>query len=984
MADVSTLLAELPGFARELVLGHWPKTEVEPMRRCGDAHMQLCQALNTSADRYDAEAGKAEAAVEGDSRAGLATRHRAVAKVMRDQAAVHQSFGQQFYDTANSTLSTQHLLIVAGMTLAAQVSYDALLFFQGGGFKALADRVEAEAAMRAAARELPLAVGERVAAGTAQRVALHGAIHAAKIGAVFGAITSAGAQAWDLIDGNRKAFDVGAFLEQVAGGALGGAVGAEVGRRIAPSVLGKLTGTSNLARLTSHIGGTMIIGGAGGLTGGIAGAIPALVLHHEDIHSLGDLFKAVRDSAITGFGGGFVGAASGSLRVHKAGAEAHQSATHQREFSTRIDELLRSGRPPRIERVTRAGTPDRPPETVEHFTFHDGTRVIHTIVDNPQQVIQAAGARTSSRAPAIHVVGNHLFTEVAPGRSVEGNASHTQTDRNRQRATQPSQTVEGNRGQPPERGAFVSARGDRPVPLGEGPHAVGSRMPGSGRPTGDGVGLPWSHGSEQPRVPEPVARAHSDLGEPPVPGHSDSPGNTGGEHAPGESSVDVATARHEEPDGENGSEPQPPREPDPFDDFADEIALRLIAGHAAGGNSDNIPPPDPPEGMNFEDGDPPNESDRELAAHALSRLPGADDNNAGSAGELLRPLDRSAYLDGEVSPEDFAAHGQAQAMNNLAWWRGLSDDSIPEGLRAQIAQERFEGSGFGLSRLQRALLRTHPELLTSALGIPDDVSNQASLRVLNARMRALIDKAASGSNFTGNELLEYFRTPSLIDCITMDIDGAPHYLRDLDPVTGEAAFVFGNAATAAKRIYVVTPIHPHTFTVDYHANWKTAKRLYQEMQRMQPGADVAVVGWVRGTGSDSAAGDALRGPLLRRDIAVGNAIYQQHRGVDPDLAAAGIELDAVAGHDVITFDHARPRHTRHSARTAYTPFTQSIRPSRTGQRHHRKTCRCTPPTRGRRTLPRPWLYTADSDSPRSMAPTIRPTRRPANRTRYCA
>ncbi|WP_433684952.1 FHA domain-containing protein [Nocardia sp. CA-119907] len=907
MADVSSLLAELPGFVRELVLGHWPKTEVEPMRRCGDAHMQLCQALNSSADQYDAEARQAEAAVEGNTRGGLATRHRAVAQAMRDQAAVHHSFGLQFYGTADATLSTEHLLIVAGMTLAAQVSYDVLLFYQGGGFKALADRAEAEAAMRAAARQLPVEVGERVAAGTAQRVALHGAIHAAKIGAMFGAVTSAGAQAWDLIDGNRKTFDVGAFLEQVAGGALGGAVGAEVGRRIAPGVLGKLTGNgaSNLSRLTSHIGGTMIIGGAGGLFGGVAGAIPALVLHHEDIHSLGDLFKAVRDSAITGFGGGFVGAASGSLRVHKAGADAHRSAAHQREFSTHIDELLRSGRPPRIERVTRAGTLDSPPESVQRLTFHDGTRVIHTVVDNPQQVIQAARARTTTGAPAVHVVGNHMFTEIAPGRSADGTASHTNTNQNRQRAEQLSRTVEGTRRQPPERGVFVPARGDRPVSLGEDPRAGVSRMPGNARPAGDGgISAPGGHGPEHYRVPEPIARAHSDLGEPPVPGHPDSPANPAGEHAPGEGSVGLITARHEDPNGESASEPEPPHEPDPFDDDADEYALRLITASAGSGHSDDIPPPDPPEGMNFEDGDPPNESDRELAAHALSRLPGAGESSAESAAELLRPLDRSAYLDDHASPEDFAAHGRAQALNNLAWWRGLTDESIPDGLRAQVAQERFENSGYGLSRLQRALLRTHPELLTRALGIPDDVSTQASLRVLKARMQALIDKAASGSNFTGDELLEYFRTPSLIDCITMDIDGVPHYLRDLDPVTGEAAFVFGNAATAAKRIYVVTPIHPNTFTIDYHENWLTAKRLYQEMQRMQPGADVAVVGWVRGTGGDNASGDALRGPLLRRDIAVGNAIYQQHRGVDPDLAAAGIELDVVAGHDVITFDHA--------------------------------------------------------------------------------
>lgn len=897
MPDASHMLTEVPAFLRDLVLGHWPATLVDPMRRCGDAHFDLCKALTVAADDYCAMATEAEASIEGAIRSGLAERHRAVAAVLRNQAALHHSLGMQFHSTADSTLSTQHLLIVAGIVLGAQVTYDMLLFFQGGGFKALADRMAAEAEMRLIAQRFATEVGREVVAGAARRAALHGAVHAAKVGALFGGVTSAGAQAWDLMDGNRKSFDVGAFLEQSAGGALGGVVGAEIGRRVAPRLMGNLVGggTRNIASL---VGRTMVVGGVGGLGGGIAGAVPSLVLHHENIHSLGDLFKAVRDSAITGFGGGFIGAASGALRPPRPARHEPVAGRGPTDFGPRVEALLHSGSPVRIEHVSLRGRPGEAPITAEKLTFGDGTRAFRAVVDTPAAARLTRLHTTGSGEPArtLHVVGRHLFAEAprAPGDSVAPARSLA----NRETARQQAHPTEGPGREPPRRGAAVSARGDRPpAPIDHSVHP--GRTPGGDRAT------------PEPRVPiavrydgQPVSEipglAHSRFGDEsrhPLADPSPAP-HAMSDHQVGDSPVAVVKAQHEGGMGEDG--PLPGREPTPFDESVDQFVIQQMIG-----GGDDIPPPPPPEGWNFEEGDPPNDNDRALADHAFSRLPGADDGIPGGpeAGALLLPMDPSAYRDGEVSAEEFAAHGRAQALNNLAWWRSLSDESIPDGLRARVAQERFEGSGFGLSRLQRAVLRTHPELLTRALGIPDDVAGQASLRVLNARMRTLIAKAESGVGFTRDELMEYARTPQLIDAITMDPSMAVN-MRDFDPATGEAAFVFGNAATATKRVYVVTPIHPNLFTSDYHANWMTAKRLYDRMQQMRPDADVAVIAWVRGPESDNAAGDALRGPLLRRDIAVGNAVHQQHSVVDPDLVAAGIELDVAGGHDVITFDHA--------------------------------------------------------------------------------
>lgn len=235
--DASSLLAEVPFAVRDLVLGHWPVTSVEGTRCHGDAYLQTGVVLNDSADQYEAEACRVEQAIDGATQAGLAERHRTVAATMRNQAAVCKDMGQQCHDLADSTLETQHLLVISGIVLGAQLAYDALLFFQGGGMKAVVDRLAAEQAMRAAAARLTVTVAENAAAGTARRAALHGAIHAAKIGALTSAVTSVGAQLWDMHDGIRDGFDTGSFLELLAGGVLGSIAGAEVGRRIAPRML---------------------------------------------------------------------------------------------------------------------------------------------------------------------------------------------------------------------------------------------------------------------------------------------------------------------------------------------------------------------------------------------------------------------------------------------------------------------------------------------------------------------------------------------------------------------------------------------------------------------------------------------------------------------------------------------------------------------------------------------------------------------------
>ncbi|WP_280507946.1 alpha/beta fold hydrolase [Nocardia flavorosea] len=298
--------------------------------------------------------------------------------------------------------------------------------------------------------------------------------------------------------------------------------------------------------------------------------------------------------------------------------------------------------------------------------------------------------------------------------------------------------------------------------------------------------------------------------------------------------------------------------------------------------------------------DPPDEQDRRLAAYALARGSGADGDPGGAeaATRLLPPVDAS--VSDSLGARYFAALGRKQALDNLAWWRGLSDDAIPDNLRGRSAQDGLEDSGLELTGLQRALLRVRPELLATMPGLPDEVSTQAALRALNARLRILEEKSRSGDAFTVAESREYSWTPDLIDSLTRDSGGLPPYLRNLDPVTGEVVFVYGDMATADRRVYVVPPTQAPNFTVDYYEARVTAERIHTEIQRMQPGARVAVAAWARGAGFDDSGGAALRGALLRRDITVDLAVQRPDSG----NGRAAAESGPVVPYAVITFGAA--------------------------------------------------------------------------------
>ncbi|WP_156426187.1 hypothetical protein, partial [Nocardia jinanensis] len=363
MADTAELMAEIPGALIDLVIGEIPELDDEMTRARGDAAILAGNELEALAARYELSALRTVGALDGDAGRALAERHRGKVECTRAQATVLKDLGHQCHAAADAAARTRHLVIITGIALGMQLMWDALLFFQGGGVKALSDRLAAEQTMRTAVAQLVRTTAEQGAAAAARRAGLRAAAldagKAAGVGALFGAGTGVPAQLWDIASGVRGRFDTGSLLELTAAAAFGGMFGAEVGRRLAPVLLKRLApsaGAGEFRLFAAHLGGTMLLGSAGGLAGGAASTIPSLIIHRDQYNSLGEMFAVVRDNAVAGFAGGFVEAAGAGIRVHTAGPDALRS------LDTDPPKLDDSGGSPRGPEDPRRPSGVLPPE----------------------------------------------------------------------------------------------------------------------------------------------------------------------------------------------------------------------------------------------------------------------------------------------------------------------------------------------------------------------------------------------------------------------------------------------------------------------------------------------------------------------------------------------------------------------------------------------------------------------------------------------
>ncbi|MGW0004886.1 hypothetical protein ACWDT6_13735 [Nocardia grenadensis] len=329
MVYTAELLSEVPGTLMDLVIGELPELNDEMTRTRGDAAIRAGEELEVIAAQCDSCAQRTAGAITGETGKVFDESDRGMVECVRAQAAVLKDLGYQCHAAADAAAQTRHLIIVTAIALGAQLAWDALLFFQGGGYKALADRAAAEQTMRAAVAQLVRTTAEQGAAAAARRAAFREAAQqagkAAGIGGLFGGATGVAAQIWDIASGVREQFDTRALVELTAASALGGVAGAAVGRRLAPGLLKRLSRAADagvFSRLAAHLGGTLLLGSAGGLAGGAASTIPSLIIHRDEYSSLGEMFAVVRDNAIGGFAGGFVEAAGAAVRVHKTGRDA--------------------------------------------------------------------------------------------------------------------------------------------------------------------------------------------------------------------------------------------------------------------------------------------------------------------------------------------------------------------------------------------------------------------------------------------------------------------------------------------------------------------------------------------------------------------------------------------------------------------------------------------------------------------------------------
>ncbi|MGW0054358.1 WXG100-like domain-containing protein [Nocardia nova] len=397
-----TLPPWLPEPVMTCVAGHFPTGDESAMRRCADAWADTADQCRPMAERHTAAAHTIRAAGLGHTVDQFAQQHTELADTWRDQATYCDSMAKQLYEGANSIEFQKLVCIFTAGVLAAQLIRDGIAFAAGGGLLAIADRMAAETALGILRKKVLMWLAGAGVKAAAERGLLVLARNAVIIGMAQGGLVNLAAQGVQIMQGHRDDIDPASAAVAIIAGGAGGAAGAVVGHAVAPvpAMFGRTAARtfdrlaphlgSNItaglrqaaatraARLFAHLGGTVFVGGAGGVAGGMAGAVVSLA-------ATGQAFtrQAFAEGIIPGFAGGFLGAAGAALRHAPGSMPAGVPGTPRPE----------SGAPARVRWVDR------------------GTRENVAAVNrrDPAPLVLAASSRTPARAeePVVPGAGDH-------------------------------------------------------------------------------------------------------------------------------------------------------------------------------------------------------------------------------------------------------------------------------------------------------------------------------------------------------------------------------------------------------------------------------------------------------------------------------------------------------------------------------------------------------------------------------------------------
>ncbi|MEU1983252.1 ATP-binding protein [Nocardia sp. NPDC019395] len=529
------------------------------MREFASCWTRTGDECHRMADRHDAEKAAIPAVATGDAADRIAEAHASYAGHWREQGTYCRSMAAQLDEGATAIEFEKLVVIGTAVILAGQLLFDAVTFAAGGGAKMVADRMVAQTVVQGAWRVL------------LQRMTL--------IGAAQGGLVNAAAQGFQIANGDRESFDRESFGIAVLSSAAGAVAGGAVGRRLAPLVGGAGTAVSRpAARVAAYMGGTLFLGGAGGVAGGVAGAAVSIVAAGGEFTR-----EALAEAVIPGLGGGFLGALGAGARGAAAGSVSNGPAPGGAPPAAR--HLIASPAPHSVRAAAErpvdsalpaaaaAGYGDDAPGVQPHMvplTVRDTDAPYHAAFRDQQDAALAAVLRNQPQTPNLTGVPGRAGRDAppaggdpAPPRAARGEQVTT--------AARGEQVPAGARSdQPGPRGSVrageermpppvVSAgAGDRaPVPavarsVAEPPTAAGSGPLEPSHPVAQAE-RPGSPASEAGSAPP----ADSASGPPPVAEGARAPGDGAG--LPGDSAPRASATG--EGQGGAGDGPGPPPAP---------------------------------------------------------------------------------------------------------------------------------------------------------------------------------------------------------------------------------------------------------------------------------------------------------------------------------------------------------------------------------------------------------------------------------------
>ncbi|MEV6341175.1 hypothetical protein AB0M12_41450, partial [Nocardia vinacea] len=311
----------LPAPVIDCVAGHFPRGDETAARRAGDYWSDKAEQCRAHAEDHDALAASTPNYITGAFATAYAQGHRDLAAKFRSQADFIDTLVEELYEAAKSIEEQKWTVIGFALILSWQLARAALMFSPvGAAVEMQIDRMATQTACQVAKRRFLIFLAGQASKYATQRGTLVLAGKAMFWGALQVGGISAAVQAGQILADHRKSMDWKSVGIAAAAGGAGGGAGAVAGmwiggRWIIPNTIAHAEkATTTAARVAYQLAGTSLTGAAGGLAGGILGALTSLALSGQQFTT-----KAITEGLLPAVTGGFLGAAAhGASEIRSA------------------------------------------------------------------------------------------------------------------------------------------------------------------------------------------------------------------------------------------------------------------------------------------------------------------------------------------------------------------------------------------------------------------------------------------------------------------------------------------------------------------------------------------------------------------------------------------------------------------------------------------------------------------------------------------